>query len=197
VEADEVTARIAQLSRNRAVFTDSSRPLRAQDHCYLPRIEPGEVMVMRRYGKPIAAAGAAVALGLGPATMGAAASASPLGISHGCPGSHVCLYGSQSAFSKGKPTVTDAHVPGLHSGGVVHLAAVVNNTLKYYASEGIFETHYLKYQKLCEYVPDPKDEQDPNRIEDPADGADIDAIASGSRAVDAPFYVSLRYCPPA
>lgn len=152
---------------------------------------------MRRYGKLIAVVGAAVALlGLGPAAMGAAASASPLAISHGCPGGHVCLYGSQSAFKKDKPAVTDPAVPGVYPGGVQHLAAAVNNNLKYYASEGNFEVHYIRYHEFCEYVPDPNDEQDPNRIEDPADGASVTAVAIGSKTVDGPFYVSTSYCNP-
>jgi hypothetical protein len=114
--------------------------------------------------------------------------------SHGCPGAHVCLYGSQSAFKKDKPTVIDADVPGLHSGGIAHNAVVVNNTIKYYASQGRFMPHYFRGGEVCEYLPDSQDEQSPNRIEDPADGASVTAIASGSKQVDDPFFVSLSYC---
>ncbi len=158
---------------------------------------------MRRFGRPIVVTGAAVALlALGPATMGTAGTASPPSsgpavpeaISHGCPGGHVCLYDSQSAFKKAKPTVTDTDVPGLHSGGVPHNVVVVNNTIRYYASQGTFQPRYIKYHEFCWYVPDPKDEQSPNRIEDPADGASVTAIASGTQEVDGPFPVSLNYC---
>jgi hypothetical protein len=117
-------------------------------------------------------------------------------VSHGCAGGNVCLYDSQSAFKKGKPTVTDPDLPGLHSGGVTHLAAVVNNNIKYYASEGTFQERVFKGAEFCYYVPDPNDEQHPNRIEDPADGASVTAIATGTTEVDYMFLVSPSYCNP-
>jgi hypothetical protein len=123
-------------------------------------------------------------------------SARVMAISHGCPGGNVCLYDSQSAFKKDKPTVIDTDVPGLHSGGVAHNVVVVNNSIKYYASQGWFEERMFKGGYLCEYVPDTNDEQSPNRIEDPADGVSVSAIASGGKYVDGPFPVSLSYCNP-
>jgi hypothetical protein len=124
------------------------------------------------------------------------ASARVMAISHGCPGGNVCLYDSQSAFKKDKPTVVDTDVPGLHRGGVAHNVVVVNNSIKYYASEGSFEERMFKGAYFCEYVPDTNDEQSPNRIEDPADGASVSAIASGGKDVDRPIPVSLSYCNP-
>src|SRR5580693_7028813 len=66
------------LSRNLAVFTDSSRPLHAHDRWYLPRAKPDEVIIMRRFGKPMAVTAAVAFLALGPVTMATAATASPL-----------------------------------------------------------------------------------------------------------------------
>jgi hypothetical protein len=149
---------------------------------------PEGVIVMRMFGRLMAAAaGAVVVVG------GSAASAA---ISHGCPGGNVCLYDSQSAFKKDKPTVIDTEVPGLHSGGVAHNVVVVNNSIKYHASQGWFEERMFKGAYFCEYVPDTNDEQSPDRIEDPADGVSVSAIASGSKDVDRPFLVSLSYCTP-
>jgi hypothetical protein len=151
---------------------------------------------MRRSGKPIAVTGAAlVLLALGPAAV-ATAGTHVLAIVHGCPGGNVCLYGSQSAFKKDQPTVIDTDVPGLHSGGVPHNEVVVNNSIEYHASQGGFHAYYLHGTELCEYLPDSKDEQNPNRIENPADGASVTAIASGSTMVDSPFFVSVSYCNP-
>ncbi len=157
---------------------------------------------MRMLGRLMAAAAGAVVVVGGSAASAAAAVHDPvpigpaqvMAISHGCPGGNVCLYDSKSAFKKDKPTVIDTEVPGLHSGGVAHNVVVVNNSIKYYASQGGFEERMFKGGYLCEYVPDSKDEQSPNRIEDPADGASVSAIASGGKYVDEPFPVSLSYC---
>jgi hypothetical protein len=123
------------------------------------------------------------------------ATAQVLAISHGCKGGNVCLYDSVSAFKNDKPTLTDTDVPGVHNGGVLDNAVVVNNSSKYYASQGGFQQRMVKSLVLCYYVPDTKDEQPPNRIEDPADGAQVTAIASGTKNVDQPFLYKVGYCP--
>jgi hypothetical protein len=124
-----------------------------------------------------------------------AGTAQVLAVSHGCPGGDVCLYDSKSAFSNDNPTLTDTDVPGVHNGGILHNEVVVNNSDKYHASQGSFEQLMVKGLVLCYYVPDTKDEQSPNRIEDPADGAQVTAIASGTKNVDRPFLYKVGYCP--
>jgi hypothetical protein len=151
---------------------------------------------MRRFALPMAAVSAAVvALAAGPATMAAAGTAGThvLAVSHGCPGGDVCLYGSQSAFKKDKPTVTDTDVPGLFDQGIAHNAVVVNNSSKYYATEGSFYERYFKGIYFCYYTADPKDEQDPNRIENPADGDSVQAIETATTKI-VTIPVSMSYC---
>jgi len=150
---------------------------------------------MRRFARFMVAAGTAVVVAGAAAGSAAATTTQALAISHGCPGGNVCLYDSKSAFMNDKPTLTDTDVPGVHVGGVLHNVVVVNNSDKYYASEGGFEQTMFKGAVFCYYVPDTKDEQSPDTIENPADGLQVTAIASGGTTVDQRFLYKVGYCP--
>jgi hypothetical protein len=77
--------------------------------------------------------------------------------------------------------VVDTDHSGVFLGGTFDVVAV-NNTAATYSSEGYIESKVIHGFTLCEYVPDPKDEQSPGTTENPADGALVTGIATGATA---------------
>jgi hypothetical protein len=150
---------------------------------------------MRRFGRVMAAAGAAavvVGVSAGSAAASPAASGAPTMTAtasaaharapvHGCPSAGVCLYRSKSVYRNDKPTVVDTDKTGVFLGGTFD-AVAVNNTTATYSSEGYIESRMIHGHILCDYVPDLMDVQSPGTIENPADGALVTGIATGATA---------------
>lgn len=150
---------------------------------------------MRMFGRLMAAAGGAVVMVAGAsagaaaaspvasgasttmmATAGTARAAQPGASVHGCKAKDVCLYASKAAYRQDKPSVTDSKpIPGVFVGGTRDRVAV-DNTTKYYSSQGYIEERMIHYHYLCEYVPDDADVQAPGGIENPGDDANVTGI---------------------
>jgi hypothetical protein len=151
---------------------------------------------MRRFGRLMAAAGAAavvVGVSAGSAAASPVASGAPTMTAtaraaharapvHGCPAAAVCLYSSKAVYRNDKPTVVDTDKTGVFVGGTFD-AVAVNNTTATYSSEGYIEARIIHSFTLCEYVPDLMDVQSPGAIENPADGAFVTGIATGATAM--------------
>jgi hypothetical protein len=150
---------------------------------------PDGVILMRRSGRLIAAACAAlvvagatagsaaaspVASQVPVATLAAAGTAQAAAAVHGCPAKDVCLYFSKAAYRHNKPTVVDS-THGVVVGGTADTVAV-NNTASYFSSQGYIEERVIHGHYFCEYVPDIADVQAPGVTENPGDGANITGI---------------------
>jgi hypothetical protein len=133
------------------------------------------------------------ALALGGVTA-ATATAQAQPAEHGCPAGDNCIYNSQTAYNAGKPSQA-LKVTAVYLGFPVTIVDTdVNNTDPQYTSEGNFVLQIPGV--LCVYVPDTSDEQAPGTTEDHADGASVDAMASGNTAAqaDAIAVVALSDC---
>jgi hypothetical protein len=149
---------------------------------------------MRRFGRVMTAAGAALmvagasagsaaaspVVSGAPATARAAAGAAQAAQArasvHGCPAKDVCLYFSKAVYRHDKPSVVDSTpIPGVFLGGTSDTVAV-NNTASYYSSQGYIEQRVIHNHYFCEYVPDIADVQAPGTTENPGDGANVTGI---------------------
>ncbi len=114
---------------------------------------------------------------------------------HGCPGGDVCLYNSKAHYNNDAPDVVDG-VKGIFFGGTFDLIAV-NNTAATYSSQGSVVAHYKNGMLFfCSYEPDAADEQSPGITENPADDADITAMAAFDSAMlaDSGYPLPLSDC---
>lgn len=153
---------------------------------------------MRGFVRLLAAAGIAAVVGgasagsaaAGPVLPGAlamtamaAAQAAHDGVPvHGCPSGDVCLYNSRAHYRHHAPTVIDSRKPRVFLFGYTPDVVAVNNAKSAYSSEGHTELKIFKYGYICYYVPDLRDAQDPGTTENPADGALVNAVATGPTA---------------
>jgi hypothetical protein len=123
------------------------------------------------------------------ATAGAALAQAPAAV-HGCKSGDVCLYDSKDAYTDNKPTVIDNKIPGVYVGGTTDVVAV-NNTTSSYSSQGYIELKTIHGASLCEYDPDLSDVQSPGTTENPADGANVTGLGTGTES----FVTSVQLLP--
>ncbi|WP_372412374.1 hypothetical protein [Streptomyces luteireticuli] len=145
-----------------------------------------------RTGK--AAAATALALGLLTALTTPAHAQGPV---HGCPSGDGCVYKTQADYNNNSPSAKlSLKVTATYLGFPITIIDVdVNNSdAPAYTSEGKFVLRIPGV--LCVYVPDDKDVQAPDTIENPADGAMVNAMAVGATKADveAIAVVALSNC---
>lgn len=146
----------------------------------------------------ISKAAAALVLAVG-GVVAMATAAHAQGTQDGCAGGNECFNNGGlviTAQSIGRATSPGGfqEADGILGIGPVDLTEAVNNTDPWYSSEGNFVLQVPGV--LCVYVPDSSDEQAPGTVEDPADGASVDAVQFGQTAAeaDAIAVVALSSC---